>query len=87
MKVSSTDDFEARVPGSYDRMSELKAFDDTKAGVKGIVDAEMNKVSQIFILQPKYRAKTCATHISFSVMDLKGIDKDPIKYKDIVDKF
>ncbi|KAK6781011.1 hypothetical protein RDI58_023195 [Solanum bulbocastanum] len=28
---------------SYDRMSELKAFDDTKTGVKGLVDSGITK--------------------------------------------
>ncbi|GAB4843173.1 hypothetical protein Ancab_013149 [Ancistrocladus abbreviatus] len=30
-----------QVPCHYDRTQELKAFDDTKAGVKGLVDAEL----------------------------------------------
>ncbi|KAJ6356207.1 hypothetical protein OIU78_004338 [Salix suchowensis] len=33
----------------YDRQSELKAFDDTKAGVKGLVDAGVTKIPRIFI--------------------------------------
>ncbi|WVZ90377.1 LOW QUALITY PROTEIN: hypothetical protein U9M48_036684 [Paspalum notatum var. saurae] len=33
---------------SYDRLSELKAFDDTKAGVKGLVDAGITSVPAIF---------------------------------------
>ncbi|KAL3329041.1 hypothetical protein AABB24_036244 [Solanum stoloniferum] len=71
---------------SYDRMSELKAFDDTKTGVKGLVDSGITKVPQIFILPPKYRAETCETHFVFPVIDLQGIDEDPIKHKEIVDK-
>ncbi|RZC59952.1 hypothetical protein C5167_021710 [Papaver somniferum] len=34
---------------SYDRVEELKAFDETKAGVKGIVDAGVVKVPRIFV--------------------------------------
>jgi isopenicillin N synthase-like dioxygenase len=34
--------------GAYDRLSELKAFDDTKAGVKGLVDAGVTTVPAIF---------------------------------------
>ncbi|KAM3326711.1 hypothetical protein P3S67_001837 [Capsicum chacoense] len=33
----------------YDKTRELKAFDDTKAGVKGLVDAGIAQVPQIFI--------------------------------------
>ncbi|KAE9455437.1 hypothetical protein C3L33_12663, partial [Rhododendron williamsianum] len=35
-------------PG-YDRKSELKAFDDSKTGVKGLVDAGVTKIPHIFI--------------------------------------
>uniref|UniRef100_M1CNG3 E8 protein homolog n=1 Tax=Solanum tuberosum TaxID=4113 RepID=M1CNG3_SOLTU len=83
---SKKDDFQATIQNSYDKMSDLKAFNDTKAGVKGLVDAGINRVPRIFILPPKYRAETCETHISFPVIDLEGIDEDPIKYKEIVDK-
>ncbi|MCD7453646.1 Acyl CoA oxidase [Datura stramonium] len=74
------------VEKSYDRMSELKAFDDTKAGVKGLVDAGITEVPQIFTLPPKYRPETCETHFVFPVIDLEGIYEDPIKHKEIVDK-
>ncbi|MCD7453651.1 Acyl CoA oxidase [Datura stramonium] len=89
MAVSSADDFQSTVQKSYDRMSELKAFDDTKAGVKGLVDAGINNVPQIFILPPKNRTESsdnCGTQFIFPVIDLEGIDKDPIKHKEIVDK-
>ncbi|KAK3043442.1 hypothetical protein RJ639_002021 [Escallonia herrerae] len=38
---------------SYDRASELQAFDDTKAGVKGLVDAGVQKIPQIFVRPPE----------------------------------
>ncbi|KAI3960136.1 hypothetical protein MKW98_016860 [Papaver atlanticum] len=34
---------------NYDRMKELKAFDETKLGVKGLVDAGIKKIPKIFI--------------------------------------
>ncbi|KAF3663557.1 1-aminocyclopropane-1-carboxylate oxidase -like protein 1 [Capsicum annuum] len=89
MVVSGANDFQATVQKSYDRMSELKAFDDTKAGVKGLVDAGITKVPQIFIPQPNNRAEspdTCETQFTFPVIDLEGVDKDPIKHKEIVDR-
>ncbi|KAL3359726.1 hypothetical protein AABB24_016310 [Solanum stoloniferum] len=33
----------------YDRLKELKAFDDTKAGVKGLVDSGIVEIPRIFI--------------------------------------
>ncbi|KAG5588076.1 hypothetical protein H5410_048510 [Solanum commersonii] len=50
---------------------------------KGLVDSEITKVPQIFILPPKNRAKICETHFVFPVIDLQGIDEDPIKHKEI----
>ncbi|KAJ4832811.1 hypothetical protein Tsubulata_025018, partial [Turnera subulata] len=35
--------------GSYDRKTDLKALDDTKAGVKGLVDAGVTKIPRIFV--------------------------------------
>ncbi|WMV47954.1 hypothetical protein MTR67_041339 [Solanum verrucosum] len=89
MVLSRTDDFQVTVEKSYDKMSELKAFDDTKAGVKGLVDAGITKIPQIFILPPKNRPEfsdTNETQFIFPVIDLEGIDEDPIKHKEIVDK-
>uniref|UniRef100_A0A3Q7FMA1 Non-haem dioxygenase N-terminal domain-containing protein n=1 Tax=Solanum lycopersicum TaxID=4081 RepID=A0A3Q7FMA1_SOLLC len=64
----------SKVEQSYDRMSELKLFDDTKAGVKGLVDSGIAKGGK------------CETNFTFLVVDLQGIDEDPIKHKEIVDK-
>ncbi|KAH0720446.1 hypothetical protein KY290_005383 [Solanum tuberosum] len=92
MVISSTENLEATVDqtSNYDKMIELKTFDDTKAGVKGLVDAGITKIPRIFILPPKNRtdsSDTCDTHFIFPVIDLESIDKtDSIKHKEIVDK-
>lgn len=39
----------------YDRAAELKAFDETKTGVKGLVDMVVTKVPRIFVLPPEQR--------------------------------
>ncbi|RLN28382.1 DIBOA-glucoside dioxygenase BX6-like [Panicum miliaceum] len=39
--------------GGYDRQRELQAFDDTKAGVKGLVDAGVTAVPAIFHIAPE----------------------------------
>ncbi|KAJ7979891.1 1-aminocyclopropane-1-carboxylate oxidase-like protein [Quillaja saponaria] len=38
---------------SYDRLRELKAFDESKSGVKGVVDAGITKVPPMFIRSPE----------------------------------
>ena len=85
MVVTSRDE----VP-DYDRASELKAFDDTKAGVKGLVDAGVTEIPRIFHHPPESLDKTSATtgdtQFSIPAIDLEGIDKDVIKRKEIVER-
>jgi hypothetical protein len=50
MEVTSSLKFQAERESKYDRMSELKAFDESKAGVKGLADAGVTKIPRIFIL-------------------------------------
>ncbi|KAK6779988.1 hypothetical protein RDI58_022172 [Solanum bulbocastanum] len=92
MVISSIENLEATIDQTsiYDKMSNLKAFDDSKASVKGLVDAGITKIPQIFIVPPINMtdcSDTYETHFIFPVIDLEGIDKmDPIKHKEIVDK-
>ncbi|KAL3358095.1 hypothetical protein AABB24_015307 [Solanum stoloniferum] len=70
----------------YERMAELQAFDKTKAGVKGLVDAGITKVPRMFV-QPS-KIEDSRSHnkkfIKFPIIDLDGIMEDPIKRKNIV---
>jgi hypothetical protein len=59
---------------------ERKAFDETKAGVKGFVDGGLKKIPSLFHHQPD------TSHV-IPVIDLKDIDnKDPSIHQGIVDK-
>lgn len=75
---------------SYDRRSELEAFDETKAGVKGLVDAGVSKVPQIFIHPSESSGDrtliTGKNPVIIPVIDLEAIDKDPVKRRGIVDR-
>ncbi|XP_017975216.1 PREDICTED: 1-aminocyclopropane-1-carboxylate oxidase homolog 1 [Theobroma cacao] len=76
-------------PDQFDRASELKAFDDTKAGVKGLVDTGITEVPRIFHQPPDKIQKTSVsgdTQFSIPVIDLEGVKKDPITRKEIVEK-
>jgi 2,4-dihydroxy-1,4-benzoxazin-3-one-glucoside dioxygenase len=46
--MSTAEPTDATPPGGYDRRRELQAFDDTKAGVKGLVDAGVTTIPAIF---------------------------------------
>ncbi|XP_026395409.1 1-aminocyclopropane-1-carboxylate oxidase homolog 1-like [Papaver somniferum] len=67
---------------NYDRMKELKAFDETKAGVRGLVDAGIKEVPRIFISPPSDDIKKnldsnteLAKEFSIPVIDLGDIKK------------
>ena len=69
-----------KVPDNYDRKSEVKAFDETKEGVKGLVDAGMTQVPRIFHQPPKPGDQYCissstsdseASQFSIPVIDLE----------------
>ncbi|XP_008224380.1 PREDICTED: 1-aminocyclopropane-1-carboxylate oxidase homolog 1-like [Prunus mume] len=77
---------------NYDRQSELKAFDDTKEGVKGLVDAGVTEVPRIFhqppdqyIINSNFDSE--ATQFSIPLIDLEGLEFDsPTKRNEIVAK-
>ncbi|KAM3340713.1 hypothetical protein P3S68_028347 [Capsicum galapagoense] len=73
----------------YDRKSELKAFDYTKAGVKGFVDAGVSKVPQIVISPPNtstINLTSTTGQFIFPVIDLQGINIDQINRKKVIDE-
>lgn len=74
---------------NYDRLSELKAFVEAKTGVKGLVDAGVTKVPNMFIQLPENMiiSNGTKTHdFIIPVIDLNGVDKDPIRRKEIVEQ-
>ncbi|KAJ7954736.1 1-aminocyclopropane-1-carboxylate oxidase [Quillaja saponaria] len=79
----------------YDRAKELKAFDDTKAGVKGLVDAGIVKLPKIFIRPQAELARdlifSCNNNNNWQVpvIDLGGIRSTSTtdnQHKKIVDE-
>ncbi|PIA25967.1 hypothetical protein AQUCO_10200024v1 [Aquilegia coerulea] len=63
----------------YDRQKELKLFDDTKAGVKGLVDRGVTKIPRIFITPSDGRITKPVSEdvqMDIPVIDFKGIDKN-----------
>ncbi|WCJ23992.1 2-oxoglutarate (2OG) and Fe(II)-dependent oxygenase superfamily protein [Euphorbia peplus] len=77
----------------YNRKNELKAFDDTKAGVKGLVDAGITQIPRIFHRPPCSHFiphSTCDAasdaKLSFPVIDLSGVAKDSTLWKELVEQ-
>lgn len=95
MEIHGTDhEVHQSVGVEYDRkMEELRAFDETKAGVKGLVDAGIKEVPSFFIHPPADNSSslfitddTGKSQFSFPIIDLEGIDEDSVKRKETVEK-
>lgn len=73
----------------YDRISELKAFDETKAGVKGLVDTGITQIPRIFFNPPDPFDKNSnpnTPQFNLPIIDLENINKDAKKRNELVDK-
>ncbi|KAL8196041.1 hypothetical protein R6Q57_025041 [Mikania cordata] len=71
---------------AYDRKSELMAFDETKAGVKGLVDAGITEVPRIFLLGSPENLNSEQRGLILPTIDLEGIEEDPTRRKEAVGK-
>ncbi|CAI0466430.1 unnamed protein product [Linum tenue] len=80
----------APITAAYDRLPELKAFDETKAGVKGLADAGIKELPRIFHAPPHLingspAAPADDPNFTFPIIDLEGAwGKDPVKRAQIV---
>ncbi|KAK9059024.1 hypothetical protein SSX86_021643 [Deinandra increscens subsp. villosa] len=77
----------------YDRKAELRAFDETKTGVKGLVDSGITEVPRIFHLPPDHQnliesqppsADGDHDHLTLPTIDLQGINDDPVRRKEVI---
>lgn len=72
----------------YDRKSELKAFDETQEGVKGLLDSGITEIPRIFIGKSDNHKTAPDSQFEFPVIDLHGIDdhKNPSNRKESVER-
>ena len=61
----------------YDRAKEVKEFDETKAGVKGLVDSGVTKVPRFLIRPPESfpMLSPATTHFHVPVIDVQGFEQ------------
>ncbi|KAK4357038.1 hypothetical protein RND71_022648 [Anisodus tanguticus] len=86
--MSSTKESQAELTMDYDRLKELKAFDDTKSGVKGLIDAGIVEIPRIFIRPPDELAEELnqgKSTLQVPVVDLSGIEVEDRRQK-VVDE-
>ncbi|XP_057982904.1 1-aminocyclopropane-1-carboxylate oxidase homolog 1-like [Malania oleifera] len=70
----------------YDRATAIKTFDDSKAGVKGLVDAGIEKIPEFFVSPPEEVSDSGPTHLQIPLIDLTGARGDAFRRKTIVDE-
>ncbi|KAL2319798.1 hypothetical protein Fmac_028767 [Flemingia macrophylla] len=72
----------------YDRASEVKAFDETKDGVKGLVDAGITRIPRIFNHPhlDEDSDNSGSTRFGVPTIDLAGVDEDAARRKVVVEK-
>ena len=89
-KLTPFPNLQHKMGSIYDRESQLKAFDESKSGVKGLVDAGVAKIPQIFI-NDQFRLEgtqsdSVSSKLSVPIIDLKTMDEDPRQRQEIIDK-
>ncbi|KAL6989862.1 hypothetical protein U1Q18_015613 [Sarracenia purpurea var. burkii] len=87
MVSNATNAVQPSIDSNYDRQSELKAFDETKAGVKGLVDAGVAAVPRIFVHPPRSSRDTppqAKNQFRIPVIDLGSVGEDQIRRKEVI---
>lgn len=78
---------EEEVTSDYDRLVELKAFDDTKAGVKGLVDARVTKIPRMFVhdqVNADYELSYETFRFKVPIINFEDVDKDSVQRAEII---
>ncbi|KAG5588128.1 hypothetical protein H5410_048562 [Solanum commersonii] len=79
---------QAKLAMDYDRSKEIKAFDDTKAGVKGLVDDGIVEIPRMFIRPIDELAEELIqvkSTLQVPVIDISGLEVEDA-HKKIVDE-
>ncbi|KAJ0775658.1 putative deacetoxyvindoline 4-hydroxylase [Helianthus annuus] len=76
----------ASIQPDYDRKAELRAFDEAKTGVKGLVAAGITEVPRIFHLPSPENLNSQQHELTLPTIDLQEIDNNPIQRKEVVEK-
>ncbi|KAL4565577.1 hypothetical protein LXL04_029679 [Taraxacum kok-saghyz] len=70
----------------YNRKAELTAFDETKTGVKGLIDAGITEVPRMFLLPEPENLDSNQSELTLPTIDFDGIDEDPVRRKEVIAK-
>ncbi|KAK7283664.1 hypothetical protein RIF29_13347 [Crotalaria pallida] len=88
MEITSTNELDAANDSAYDRIAEVKAFEDSKLGVKGLFDSGVTKIPRMFysVNLDSTNSSPSDSNLSVPVIDLQGIHKTSAQLAEVVDK-
>ena len=88
MVVTSTSEFEANSDSTYDRNTEVKAFEDSKAGVKGLFDSGLTKIPRMFYTDKLNLTETSKNDSEYTIpiIDFKELHRNSVLHTEIVDQ-
>lgn len=72
-----------------DRKSEVKAFDDSKTGVKGLIDAGVAKIPSMFVhnqIKSEEKSDSTNSDVTIPIIDFKGVNNDAVLRGEIISK-
>jgi len=86
----ATNELEAAKDFTYDRKAEVQAFDDSKLGVKGLLDSGITKIPRMFHSAKLDSSKTLQSDsnskLSVPIIDLQDIDTNPSSRDEVLDR-
>ncbi|KAK7318928.1 hypothetical protein RJT34_03636 [Clitoria ternatea] len=85
MVATDTSELEKDDESTYDRVAEVKAFDETKLGVKGLLDSGITKIPRMFHCS-KFDPTPHASNLSVPIIDLKDIGTNSSLRVQVVDQ-
>ncbi|RDY03862.1 Deacetoxyvindoline 4-hydroxylase, partial [Mucuna pruriens] len=88
MEVKNTKQLEESNDSTYDRKAEVRAFDDSKAGVKGLVESGVTKIPRMFHSGNLDLIETSAGDSKFTVpiIDLKAVHSESALHAEVIGK-
>ena len=86
--VATTTDEKQAGESNFDRKSEIQAFDESKTGVKGLLDSGVTQIPRIFHCVQLSPDESSRSDYQFSILviDLEGIHNNSILRTKVIDK-
>jgi hypothetical protein len=88
MVVKNTNQLEEAIDSTYDMKAEVKAYDDSKVGVKGLVESGVTKIPRMFYTRKLDITENLGSdsRLSVPIIDLKDIHANPSSHVEVIDQ-